>query len=126
MLNISSILKFVLNELKTDTGRIVKIDEQHFLDTATGVEYHLYDDVFKMTHDDVEVAKTDCFTHDEQAIVWEMKKLITDPEIAAQRKSEYPKLIKSKREGFSKLYENPMPTVNTNPMVEVDATEYVG
>ena len=81
MLNIASILKFIQQSLIDNSDRYVVTDEEHILDTHTGIELHIYDDWFKITHDDNVIATMRDFdTTIEQPIVWEIKALITPAE----------------------------------------------
>jgi len=47
MLSIESILKFVHENLSNP--RFKKLNEEHIVDEKTGIEFHMYDDWFKMT-----------------------------------------------------------------------------
>ena len=124
MLNINSIFKFLHDELTKGSSRIVKIDDEHLIDSKTGVEYHLYDDEFKITHNDDLIAKGAYFTKGEQSTMWAIKDLITDPVEVARKKEAYPMTVKTARERLSSLYENPQPI---QPVVDDDDAEiYTG
>lgn len=109
-----------------DIERYKIINDEHVLDIKTGVEYHLYDDYFKITYGDDKIAKMNDFTLDEQEIIWKIKQLITDPEKVKQRLEEYPTLVKQRREKLSELYENPNPTSTKIVVEEVDTEVYTG
>lgn len=126
MLSIASILKYIRDNLHLDTERFIVIDDEHIIDTKTGVKVHLYDDDFKVTHDNEKIVKMCDFTPEEQEIVWSIKSSITDPEKAARRMDEYPELLRMRREKLSHLYENPTPVAIKAPMVEDGAEEYSG
>ncbi|AUR86167.1 hypothetical protein NVP1083O_21 [Vibrio phage 1.083.O._10N.286.52.B9] len=126
MLNLNSIFQFMLSEMKSGGDRFIKVDDEHVIDSTTGVEYHLYDDSFKMTHNGKLIAKDDFFTKDEQCSIWEIKTLITDPALVEKRKAEYPLMIKSGREKLSLLYENPQPLTVSAPILEDDTITYMG
>ena len=66
------------------------------------------------------------FTQDEQATLFEIKKLITDPDVVAEKKAQYPAKLKAVRENLSMLFEQPEPVTNTDPVAEVGAVEYEG
>lgn len=126
MLNIASILAHVYSGLKANLERYIVIDDEHVLDIATGVKYHLYDDWYKVSHDEKVLLKKDQFTKDEQEILWKVKKLITDPEKSKRLAQEYPKAVQSSRERFSKLYEHPVPVPNKFSSLESGTEEYKG
>ncbi|AUR84390.1 hypothetical protein NVP1055O_14 [Vibrio phage 1.055.O._10N.286.55.E9] len=126
MLNLNSIFQFILSDMKSGGNRFVKVDDEHIIDSTTGVEYHLYDDSFKMTHGGKLVAKDDFFTKDEQCSIWEIKTFITDPSLVEKRRNEYPVMIKEGREKLSLLYENPQPLTVSEPILEDNTTQYTG
>lgn len=117
MLNILTILSYIKSNLHDPEGRFSIIDDEHIIDTKTGVELHMYDDVFKMTHGNAVVATIHDTTLDEQTVVWEIKQMITDPEKAQKRLAERPQKIKERRARLSELFENPTPihTLETEP-----------
>lgn len=124
MLNILTILNYVKTNLNDVNGRFNIIDDEHIIDTKTGVEFHMYDDSFKLTYGDDTIATMNDMTTEEQSIVWSIKQLITSPEKARQRQAERPELIKQRRQKLSDLFEHPTPphTLTAEP----DATPYVG
>lgn len=126
MLNIKSILMFLYEEVKSQSPRVIVLDDEHVLDTKTGVELHMYDDQFKVTHNEDTVAVHNYFTKQEQEIVWAIKQLITDPIKAAKRLEEYPIILATSRERLSDLFENPEPVVDTGPVEEDNTVAYTG
>ena len=126
MLNILSILKYMHTNLPHDKERYVVLDSEHIMDTKTGVELHTYDDWFKFTRDGETVAKMSDFTPQEQEVVWEIKKSITDPAVIKKMEEDYPVRLKERREALSNLFEYPEPVINKNPVMEEDTEEYQG
>tara|TARA_R110000764_G_scaffold9950_3_gene31158 strand:+ start:571 stop:954 length:384 start_codon:yes stop_codon:yes gene_type:complete len=127
MLNIASILKFIKKGLVSGAERYVVVDDEHVLDTDTGVKLHIYDDWFKLTHNDEVIATMRDFdTTVEQPIIWDIKRLITPPELIEKREESYMDDIKERREQFSNRFEYPEPVKGTNIEMEVDAEEYTG
>ena len=125
MLNIKSILKFVVSSMEAGLDRFVIINDEHVIDSKTGIEFHLFDEDFKITHGDKVIATKQDFTEDEQNHVMTMKYNITDPELSKERKEKYPLELKARREHFADLFENPEPTIPT--LVEEEGTvDYVG
>tara|TARA_R110002124_G_scaffold92696_2_gene235409 strand:- start:2244 stop:2627 length:384 start_codon:yes stop_codon:yes gene_type:complete len=127
MLNISSILLHIHNLIKDGSERITILDDQHVLDTKTAVKLHLYDDWFKITHDDHVIATMRDFDSEtEQPIIWKIKNLITDPAKIEEGKVDYIAMIKERRSAISDLFENPVPIVEDEPIVEVNTVDYMG
>ena len=126
MLNIKTILDFVHRGVATSDARFLVMDDEHVKDTKTGVEFHLYDDGGKITHDEKIIAKVEYFTEEEKAVLFEIKKLITDPAIVAKKLAHYPVMIKEARATFSGLFEKPNPPVNKEPAVEPNTQPYRG
>lgn len=127
MLNIESILRHIKNGIVGGNERFVIIDDEHVIDNATGIKLHIYDDWFKVTHDDDVIATMRDFDIDiEQPIVWEIKALITPAELMEKKKSSYMSDIRSKREKLSGYFESPEPIVAKQPIVEEETTEYTG
>lgn len=124
MLNIHSVLKAILDDLKNKPETIKVIDEQHFVDKLSGVEFHLYDDYFQMTRGDEKPISASSFSHNEQQTIMEIKDLITDPEITNDKKENYQKYIVENRERFSGWFENPIP-VHDGVQEEDDTEDYV-
>lgn len=123
MYNILSILMYISNLIKTADPRIVKLDEEHIIDTKTSVKFHLYDDYFKVTHGDETILTNQQMTAQEQEAMWGLKMLIQDPAVTEQRKKEYPDLVRSKRRLLSDLFADPKPI---GIMEEDDTMEYTG
>ena len=126
MLNISSILKFVLHSVQNGDTRMTVIDDMHIMDTKTGVEYHLYDDYCKMTYKGENILTISYLTKDEQSTIWDLKQLITDPAKAKEKQDNYPAVMTKQREIFSGLYENPEPVMPDYAPAENTGEEYVG
>lgn len=125
MLNIQSILSFMLNNLG-DKERFHKINDEHIVDTKTGVELHLYDDWFKMTHGDSLVASTSDFTQDEKEIIWKIKQSFTDPLTAQEMQKRFYERVEQNRQKLADLYENPQPIAVKKVSEEDDTEEYTG
>lgn len=106
--------------------RYKKIDDEHIIDNQTGVELHVYDDWFKLTHDGDIIARMSDFSNQEQEVVWKIKQAITDPDTAIAREHEYPNILKGRRENLSNLFENPKPVKNISPVMEENTVEYLG
>jgi len=126
MLKISSILSYIHSGIKQSMERFVIVDDQHIVDSNTGVELHMYDDWFKVTHNGEMIASHNDFTPEEKAVIGKIKSLITDPELQKERDDNYKEMIASRRKLFSDLYENPKPMVSKHPVEEEDADEYTG
>ena len=126
MLNIKSILSYILSEVDRGSERIVKVDDEHFIDSKTGVEYHLYDNSFHMTHGGDEVISSEYLSKGEQEVVWAIKDLITDPDKKREKIEKYSEWSENARLKFSALYENPQPIVVKEPTVESDTEQYEG
>ena len=121
MLNITSVLKAILSDLESQTGTINVIDDQHFIDKPSGVEFHLYDDYFQMTRGNDKPVSASSFSQGETNLVMQIKELITDPEVAKYKKEHYKEHISESRNRFSSWFENPEPI--TDGVQEEDDTE---
>ena len=126
MLNIRSILVFIYEGIKRKDQRFKIEDDEHILDTKTGVELHLYDNTGKITHGEDIVAEMAYFTPEEQHVLLEIKKLITDPEKVKQKIAHYPVMVSEARARFAGLFENPEPVNIMNPIAESNTTNYSG
>lgn len=126
MLNISSILKYMHENLMHYPDRYVIVNSEHIMDTKTGLEYHMYDDYLKVTRNDEKVMKLGDFTSEEQQHLWGIKGLITDPVEAKQKEQEYPEKLKERREMFAHYHEHPEPLIMKSPVMESDTEEYTG
>ncbi len=127
MLNISSVLKFIHKGIQSGNERYVVIDDEHVIDNMTGLKLHIYDDWFKITHDDdLVVTMRDFDTNVEQPIIWEIKALITKPEVIEMKKASYLTDIKARRENLSAYLENPTPVESKYVVMEDDTDEYTG
>ena len=125
MLNIKSILKFILTSMEEGVDRFVVLNDEHVLDSKTGIEFHLFDEDFKVTHGDKVIATKNDFSEEEQSCVMQLKYKITDPTLSKERKEKYPMELKARREHFAALFETPEPTIKT--MIEEEVTvEYTG
>ena len=124
MLNISSILRAVLNDLMTQSGNIKVIDDQHIVDKLSGVEFHLYDDYFQMTRGSDKPVSVSSFSEGEKTLIMQIKDLITNPEVTQDKKLNYKKYVDESRNRFSSWFEQPVP-VTDSVQEEVDAEEYV-
>lgn len=124
MLNILSILNFIALDAQRNPERFKVIDDQHLLDTKTGIKLHLYDDYFKITHDNAIVATKGDFTEDEQKAIWRIKQSITDPVISEEKRKNYQIATKARREALASLFENPKPILAPTP--EESTVEYTG
>ena len=111
--------------MDSEFDRFVILNDEHVLDSKTGVEFHLFDEDFKVTHGDKTIATKQDFTEDEQTYLMTVKYKITDPVLSKERKEKYPLELKARREHFASLFENPVPTIAT--LVEEEGTdEYIG
>ncbi len=127
MLEIESILNYICEGLLSDSERFEVIDDEHVLDTKTGVKLHAYDDWFKITRDGETIATMQDFdTGIEQPIIWQIKGLITDPEVTEQKKLEHMVMIKQRRKALSELFESPEPIENDQVITETGTTKYTG
>jgi geranylgeranyl pyrophosphate synthase len=126
MINILSILNFALTSLRAGDDRYKILDDEHILDTKTGVMFNMYDDVVDITRDDEVVLKLQYLTKDEQTVIWAIKQHITDPVKAKEKEMNYPAMVKEQRERFSDMYENPNPVASDFVEPEPDASEYAG
>ena len=126
MLELKSILTHISKGISNKDLRFLVPDDEHVTDIKTGITLHVYDNWFKITYDGNIVITKDDFTVDEQSIVWQIKQLITSPEVLKQREVDYKPLQVARRDRLSKLYEKPKPLVNTAPVVEQDTTQYTG
>ena len=126
MLNILSILKHIHNGIVHHDPRYIVTGDEHIHDSKSGVFLHVYDNWFKITYDDDNVVTQDDFTTEEQGVVWEIKKLITPPEVLKERAENYKPLQIERRKKLSELYQNPTPVGPAAPIAEKDTTEYTG
>lgn len=126
MLNIESILQYMHDQIVAGSERYKLIDDEHVLDTKTGVKFHLYDDWSKATYDGEVILKMSDLTTGEQQVLWKIKQMITDPTVAKKKREDYPILLKQRREKLSELFENPTPVMLKEPVVEADAEVYAG
>ena len=124
MLSIHSILKYIHQNLSDP--RYQKLDEEHILDSKTGIELHMYDDWFKMTKDDEIIATMGDFTSDEQECIWAIKQAVADPVKAKMKADDYHKDMAARRSNLSMLFEKPEPVANKQPVVEEDTKAYQG
>ena len=126
MLNIHSIFKFILIGLQDKAERFVILDDEHVMDSNTGVELHLYDGWFKVTRGEEVIVEMDNLSDDEKSTLWEIKTEITNPVVMQERKDNYMGTTKKRREKLSDLFEYPEPIMVKSPIVETDTEDYVG
>lgn len=124
MLSIHSILKYIKTNLSDP--RYKKLNEEHIVDTKTGIEIHMYDDWFKMTKGDDIIATMGDFTPEEQECIWAIKQAVADPIKAEAKEENYYKDMYDRRSHISKLFESPEPIKNKEPIVEPNTEEYTG
>ena len=127
MLNLASVLNYIKNGIEEKIERYEIIDEEHVLDTVSGIKLHVYDDWFKMTHNGVVIATMRDFDRaTEQPIIWEIKLLITPEGVAKERKDNYLKDIMERREQLSLRFEHPEPVSTGEIPIEQSTEEYNG
>lgn len=126
MLNIKSILTHIHNGVLSKDERYKILNSEHVLDKNTGVELHLYNEWFKVSHGDDIVASMPDFTSEEQEVVWKIKTLLVDPLEYAEMQKNFPAMLKSRRMSLSALYERPQPAFKLEPIEESGTTEYKG
>ena len=126
MLELKSILNFVLTNVKDRPDLFEIIDDEHVLHTVSHVKFHMYDDSFYMTHGDDKIVNNNYFNKEEREIVLKIKELITDPAVSAKRAADYPRMIKEGRERLAGLFENPQPVIIKGPVIEEGTTQYTG
>ena len=114
----------VYNDLVNNPDAMTLVDDQHFIDKISGVEFHLYDDYFQVSRGDDKPVSVSKFSKDEQKIFMQLKDAITDPEITRDKKINHEKYVTEARERFSDWFENPLP-VKDDITEETDATDYV-
>jgi hypothetical protein len=124
MLSIYSILKYIKTNL-TDP-RYKKLDEEHIMDSKTGIEIHMYDDWFKITKGDDVIATMGDFTPEEQECIWEIKQEVADPIKSKAKEENYYKDMYDRRSHISMLFESPEPIKNKEPIVEPNTEVYKG
>ena len=110
LIDILAVLKAVLVDIEDDNKAITIIDETHFLDNLSGVEFHLYDEYFQMTRGKEKPVTVSSFTKEEQSVIMEIKELITPAEVSKAKKDDYHKYLVASRSRFSDWYANPVPT----------------
>ena len=66
------------------------------------------------------------FTKDEQEVLFEIKKVITDPKVVADKIAHWPVMVKESREVFAGLFESPQPVKEMGIVPEEDTTPYKG
>ena len=124
MLNIKRILEAVLKDALENSDALIITDDQHFIDKLSGVEFHLMDDYFQMTRGDDQPVSVSSFTKDEQSIIMQLKELITDPAVTADKKENYQQHIKDNRIRLSGWFEQPIP-ITDGVQEEEDTEDYV-
>ena len=127
--SLESILEYVYNGVKSGSDRFIVVDDEHLKDVKTGAEYHLFDDNFKITYGGNVVATLPDFNVEEskeQAIVMEIKELITDPAKSKERKERYEVQRLERRAAFAALYADPQPVPPNSETVEKGTVAYTG
>jgi len=108
MINYKMWLEFVKNGIANGDERYKIIDDGEIFDVSSGIKLHIYDEWFKITHNDEVVATMRDFNvNTEQPIMWEIRQLITDPEKVKDEKKNHMKYIEERREMLSGLLLNP-------------------
>ena len=127
MLEIQSILEYIKDEITDESERFEVVDDEHVLDNKTGIQIHVYDDWFKITRDGELIATMQDFdTGIEQPIIWQIKSLITDPEVMEHKKLKHMPMLKERRQMLSDLFESPEPIEYEDAIAEVGTTKYAG
>ena len=75
-LNFKSWLMYVKDGITNKVERYKVVDDEHVVDTESGIQLHIYDGWFKVTHDDEIIATMRDFDpHVEQAYNMENKRI---------------------------------------------------
>ncbi len=108
--------------------RFIIPDDEHVIDTATGVTYHIHDHWYKLTYgeDDRTVATQDDFTDEVLDVIREVKELISPPGVLDKKREELRPLWEARMQLLSDLYENPTPMNSTLPVTELGTKKYKG
>lgn len=114
IVDILAVLNAILLDIEDANKAITVIDDTHFVDNLSGVEFHLYDEYFQMTRGKEKPVAVSSFTKEEQSVIMKIKELITPTEISESKKGDYHKYLVSSRARFSDWYTDPIPT---NPVV---------
>lgn len=110
MINIASIIKYWLDGVARGDTRFTVVDDEHVVDTKTGVKLCMYDDWFKFVGaDGVTLATRGDFTVVEQELVWRLKQSLLSAEEREAKSAGWPAAMKMRREGLSNAFENPPP-----------------
>ena len=126
MLNIHSVLKFILLGLEDAVERFKIVDDEHVIDSHTGVELHLYDGWFKLTRGDDVIIEMINFSEDEKQVLWDIKTIITEPATMKEREDNYISNTQKRRQKLSDLFENPQPLKVKSPVMETGTVDYTG
>ena len=124
MIDIHAVLKAILTDIEDDNQSITVVDDMHFIDNLSGVEFHLYDEYFQMTRGKEKPVAVSSFTKEEQEVIMEIKELITPAELSKAKKDDYHKYLVDSRARFSDWYTNPVPS-NSVITKEEDVQPYV-
>ena len=124
MLNIKQVLTEVYNDLINNPESVILVDDQHFIDKISGVEFHLYEDYLQVSRGEDKPVSVSKFTADEQKILMKMKDAITDPAITEDKELNHAKYVTEARQRFSDWFEKPVP-VTDGIVEETDTTDYV-
>lgn len=125
MLKINSILRAVLEDVRSGSNRTTIKDDIHIVDNVAGVEFHLYDDYVQMTREGEKPISISAFTDEEKATLMEIKNLITDPAVTQDKKDNYQKHMTESRMRFAKWFEEPQPIPDKSITEEEDTEDYV-
>ena len=74
LIDILAVLKAILVDIEDDNKAITIVDDMHFIDNLTGVEFHLYDEYFQMTRGKEKPVSVSSFTKEK---LQELRKVIT-------------------------------------------------
>jgi len=123
MIDILAVLKAVLVDLEDDNKAVTVIDDMHIVDNTSGVKFHLYDEHFQMTRGEERPVSVSSFTEEEQAVIMEIKELITPNQISETKKQNYHKYLVDNRTRFAGWYTNPIPS--NHVVAEEDVQPYI-
>ncbi len=121
-----SIITAVKNGIASGNERFVVPDDEHVIDTITGVTYHIYDHWYKLAYDGKTVATMDDFSPEVLEVIVEIKELISAPGVLNEKREKLKPLWEARMQQFSDLYENPMPTNSALTVKELGTEDYIG
>ncbi len=126
MLEIKSILAYILSSVQKKDPRITIIDYEHIVDNKTGIKIHMYEDWFKVTHEDETIITYLNFTEEERDLVLDIKEAITPPKMFKEIQENRVPIQLARRKKLSDLFERPTALVDTTPVAEAGAVAYRG